>query len=118
MVLEVFDARGGAPEKGVWATWMSRWGDTPLFPPPRSKAINPAEGVTPKTPTMKNPSHWDGKGVIFLILKLISKVTPLKSPPTVLMVGDRELHGEVAYDEYAFPMQVEVINVRVREVNE
>jgi|GEM_PF-3102370 len=34
------------------------------------------------------------------------------------MVGDRELHGEVAYDEYAFPMQVEVINVRVREVNE
>jgi len=56
--------------------------------------------------------------VTFLILKLISKVTPLKSPPTVLMVGDRELHGEVAYDEYAFPMQVEVINGRVREVNE
>jgi Amt family ammonium transporter len=56
--------------------------------------------------------------VTFLILKLISKVTPLKSPPTVLMVGDRELHGEVAYDEYAFPMQVEVINGRVREVSE
>jgi hypothetical protein len=34
------------------------------------------------------------------------------------MAGDRELHGEVAYDEYAFPMQVEVINGRVREVNE
>jgi len=84
---------------------------------PRSKAINPAEGVTPKTPQRK-PRPKGGKGVIFLILKLISKVTPLKSPPTVLMVGDRELHGEVAYDEYAFPMQVEVINVRVREVNE
>ncbi|ABW01520.1 ammonium transporter [Caldivirga maquilingensis IC-167] len=54
----------------------------------------------------------------FAILKLVSKVTPLRASEWVLRVGDREMHGEVAYDEYAFPIQVgdvEVINGRSRE---
>ncbi len=54
----------------------------------------------------------------FLILKLVSKVTPLRASPVTLSVGDREMHGEVAYDEYAFPIQardIEVINGRDKE---
>ncbi|MGC9227318.1 hypothetical protein [Caldivirga sp.] len=56
----------------------------------------------------------------FLILKLISRITPLKVSSMVLRIGDREMHGEVAYDEYAFPIQaegIEVINGRGKETN-
>ena len=40
----------------------------------------------------------------YAILKLVSKITPLRAEPTVLRVGDRVIHGESAYDEYAFPI--------------
>ncbi len=56
----------------------------------------------------------------FLILKLISRITPLKVSSMVLRIGDREMHGEVAYDEYTFPIQaegIEVINGRGKETN-
>ncbi|WP_167828088.1 ammonium transporter [Thermoproteus tenax] len=43
--------------------------------------------------------------VTFLILKLISKITPLRAPEADLKVGDKALHGEVAYDEFAFASQ-------------
>jgi len=34
-----FCARGGAPERGFTSLrQMSRWGDTPLFPPPRGRS--------------------------------------------------------------------------------
>ncbi|GAB6943457.1 ammonium transporter [Vulcanisaeta sp. JCM 14467] len=41
----------------------------------------------------------------YLILKLISKITPLKASIEALRIGDREMHGEVAYDEFAFATQ-------------
>ncbi|WP_243675656.1 ammonium transporter [Vulcanisaeta distributa] len=41
----------------------------------------------------------------YLILKLISKIVPLRAPPQALRIGDREMHGEVAYDEFAFATQ-------------
>ncbi len=44
----------------------------------------------------------------YLILKLVSKVTPLRAPIEALRVGDREIHGEVAYDEFAFATQGDV----------
>jgi len=32
---------------------------------PKNKTTNPTtDEATPKTPTMKNPPHWNGKGVI------------------------------------------------------
>jgi len=62
---EVFVAWGGAPERGFFPSpQMSRWGDTPLLPPPRDETINPAEGVTDETPTMKTQPLQDGEGVI------------------------------------------------------
>lgn len=49
----------------------------------------------------------------YAILKLIGRVVDLRLPSRVLAIGDREIHGEVAYDEFAFPIQgVEVINGR------
>jgi len=41
---------------------MSRWGDTPLLPPPRDETINPAEGVTDETPTVKTRPKRRGGG--------------------------------------------------------
>ena len=41
----------------------------------------------------------------YLILKLIGRVTPLRASIEELRVGDKEMHGEVAYDEFAFATQ-------------
>jgi len=62
-----FCTRGGAPERGLLPLpQMSRWGDTPPFSPPRGEPLTPKEGVTPKTPTVKNPPpQKGGKGVIY-----------------------------------------------------
>ncbi len=64
----------------------------------------------------------------YLILKLIGRVTPLKASIEELRVGDKEMHGEVAYDEFAFATQgdaermaagvvVSVIN-KINDVND
>jgi Amt family ammonium transporter len=39
------------------------------------------------------------------ILKLISLFIPLRASTHELIIGDREMHGEVAYDEFAFATQ-------------
>ncbi|BDR92298.1 ammonium transporter [Vulcanisaeta souniana] len=41
----------------------------------------------------------------YLILKLIGRVTPLRASIEELRIGDKEMHGEVAYDEFAFATQ-------------
>ncbi len=53
----------------------------------------------------------------YLILKLISKITLLRAAREALLVGDRELHGEEAYDEFAFPTQSSVVQIIDRRVN-
>ena|GEM_PF-3459598 len=41
----------------------------------------------------------------WLILKLIGLFIPLRASTYELIIGDREMHGEVAYDEFAFATQ-------------
>jgi len=61
----VFCTRGGAPERGFTSLTDEPVGRYPtVFTTPRTKPLTPMEGVTPKTPAVKTPSHWDGKGVI------------------------------------------------------
>ncbi|KUO89825.1 MAG: hypothetical protein AT712_05985 [Caldivirga sp. CIS_19] len=61
----MFCTRGGAPERGFTSLTDEPVGRYPtVFTTPRTKPLTPMEGVTPKTPAVKNPSHWDGKGVI------------------------------------------------------
>ncbi|MFP3195030.1 MAG: hypothetical protein RXR11_06980 [Caldivirga sp.] len=78
-VLLEFGAWGGAPERGFASLrQMSWWGDTPLFSPPRGKAINPQRGSNGRDPHNENPpkrrggghtlrlilvNHWFGHGV-------------------------------------------------------
>ena len=38
-------------------------------------------------------------------MKLIGLFIPLRASTYELIIGDREMHGEVAYDEFAFATQ-------------
>jgi len=58
---------------------VSWWGDTPLFHHhPKNETTNPTNGVTPKTPTTKNPPHWKaGRGsLIFDVMGFPALMMP------------------------------------------
>jgi len=71
----------------------------------RGKPMNPA-GRADEGRARKPPTPFQGREeVSWLILKLIGLFIPLRASTHELIIGDREMHGEVAYDEFAFATQ-------------
>ncbi len=63
----ILDAWGGAPERGVPLSQMSRWGDTPLFPPPRGETNNPQRGGNGRDPHNETPPKRREGGHVYNI---------------------------------------------------